>query len=479
MRTSLRPQFSLVCLALFLLIGLSACEIKTFCQASELLAPVIISGPIHGEIISNLRPTFSWRSANACSVAGFKIELGNDQTGMVASPSEATWTVNEDLAQATKYYWKVAAVARDGSIGPYSISNEFFTGPTCFANQSLEISLDSPQDGIIVTTASPALSWSYKNEICTPEGHGFTVQNQATGQTVLSGNGGAYTSFQTSLDYLQDCQLYRWWVVPTLAGQPAQIHAFTTASFVTNFNNACPDSACNAATLSPPGLVSPADGSIWTKPYPSISWDFENTYCRNNVRFLAEVGSDPAFSAGSYAHVELPGTSDLGFDFAAYSLEDCTDYFWRVTSLLPDDPGETQVSNTFSFFTDLTDTCRKKSNSTVNSDSFCRNGPGTLYPKALYLAKGQEVELIGRSQDSTWLIMRRNDGKGSCWINASLLDTTISLADLLAQSAPPLPVQITPTPKPTDEVCVKPPHPNLEEGCWIWFPDKCQWECWN
>ncbi len=324
--------------------------------------------------------------------------------------------------------------------------------------------MDSPREGTMVSTASPALSWSYKNESCTPEGHGLVVQNQATGQTVLHGDGGAYTSFQTSLDYLQDCQLYRWWVIPTLAGQAAPSYAFYTASFVSNFNNSCPDSACDASTLLPPSLVSPADGTIWTKPFPSLSWTYESTYCRYNVRFRTEVGPDPRFTQGTYSSAELSGTFDLGFDFAAYALEDCTNYYWRVTTLPSEDQstGESQISPTFSFFTDFKDTCRQKSSSTVNSDSFCRNGPGTLYPEALYLAQGLEVELIGRSQDSSWLIMRRLDGRGSCWINTSLLDTTISMADLLVQSAPPLPVQITPLPnsQPTAEVCIKPPHPN-------------------
>ncbi len=126
MKTSFRPQLSLVWLALFLLTSLSACEIKTFCQPDELLAPIIDSGPIQGEIISNLRPTFSWQSANDYSITGYQIELGNDQNGVIASPSDINWTVNTDLDEATKYYWKVAPVARDGSIGPYSISNEFF-----------------------------------------------------------------------------------------------------------------------------------------------------------------------------------------------------------------------------------------------------------------------------------------------------------------------------------------------------------------
>jgi hypothetical protein len=35
-----------------------------------------------------------------------------------------------------------------------------------------------------------------------------------------------------------------------------------------------------------------------------------------------------------------------------------------------------------------------------------------------------------------------------------------------------------PTPKPKEDVCVKPPPPS-SDPCYIWFPEKCQWECFN
>ena len=31
----------------------------------------------------------------------------------------------------------------------------------------------------------------------------------------------------------------------------------------------------------------------------------------------------------------------------------------------------------------------------------------------------------------------------------------------------------------TDEGCVKPPHPDPQNNCWIWDADECKWECWN
>ncbi len=32
---------------------------------------------------------------------------------------------------------------------------------------------------------------------------------------------------------------------------------------------------------------------------------------------------------------------------------------------------------------------------------------------------------------------------------------------------------------PPGDVCVKPPHPNPQDGCWIWNEKDCKWECWN
>jgi hypothetical protein len=31
----------------------------------------------------------------------------------------------------------------------------------------------------------------------------------------------------------------------------------------------------------------------------------------------------------------------------------------------------------------------------------------------------------------------------------------------------------------TEEVCVQPPHPDPQNNCWIWFPEECEWICFN
>jgi len=33
--------------------------------------------------------------------------------------------------------------------------------------------------------------------------------------------------------------------------------------------------------------------------------------------------------------------------------------------------------------------------------------------------------------------------------------------------------------QPAPKVCVQPPHPNPQNNCWVWEPDKCAWVCYN
>jgi hypothetical protein len=422
------------------------------CQAAELLPPEITSGPAEGEIIATLRPSYAWRAANDCAVQGYQLEIGNQQQAIISNTATTSWAMNADLQEATRYSWKVAAVAPDGTVGPFSRSTTFFTGPTCSANQMMEISLDSPSSGQVVGQGSPELKWSYasyqQSSVCMPEGHRFVVQNQATGQVVLQGDGGPHTSFSTPIQYLEDCQRYQWWVIPTMNGQPANSYGSKKASFSTDFGGLC--ASCDSLNLQAPVPLTPPDGAIWTQASPVITWEYDQPYCLNAFEFRAEISPDPAFTP-PVTNTQFPAHEfSMMFDPAAYLLEDCTTYYWRVFALQSDAGGSqvSQVSPTFSFITDFTGNCQddvlgEKPGGKVARDSVCRGGPGTAYPIRLYLSGETQVDFLGRSEDSSWLVIRRPDGYGECWINASLLETTIqSIAGLPVKEAPPLP---TPT----------------------------------
>jgi uncharacterized protein YraI len=73
----------------------------------------------------------------------------------------------------------------------------------------------------------------------------------------------------------------------------------------------------------------------------------------------------------------------------------------------------------------------------------CRRGPGTVYETVWYLPQGQTVPLVGRSQDSTWLVVERSDGLGQCWVSAGYLTINVAVGSLTVIAAPPLPPTTT------------------------------------
>ncbi len=85
---------------------------------------------------------------------------------------------------------------------------------------------------------------------------------------------------------------------------------------------------------------------------------------------------------------------------------------------------------------------------TGNVNLNCRLGPGLVYETVWYLMAGQTVPLIGRSEDSNWLVVQRSDNLGRCWVSASYVTTNIDIGDLTIIEAPPIPPTITFTPLP-------------------------------
>ncbi|HSH02804.1 MAG TPA: SH3 domain-containing protein [Anaerolineae bacterium] len=82
-----------------------------------------------------------------------------------------------------------------------------------------------------------------------------------------------------------------------------------------------------------------------------------------------------------------------------------------------------------------------------------RSGPSTAYPVLATAANGDSLVLIGRNQDTSWVVTELENGQ-EAWISTSVLDLTADLdpLDLIVPPAPPAtPVPPTPTPAPTPE----------------------------
>jgi hypothetical protein len=71
-----------------------------------------------------------------------------------------------------------------------------------------------------------------------------------------------------------------------------------------------------------------------------------------------------------------------------------------------------------------------------------RGGPGTNYDVVTSLTQGTELRIVGRNEDSSWLVVDLPEG-GTGWIRADLIVFTFSIDLLDIHAIPP-----TPTAKP-------------------------------
>ena len=59
---------------------------------------------------------------------------------------------------------------------------------------------------------------------------------------------------------------------------------------------------------------------------------------------------------------------------------------------------------------------------TVLEQANCRYGPGAAYLYKYGLYPGNNIEIIGRNEPGTWIVIRAIGGTNPCWVKASLLD---------------------------------------------------------
>jgi hypothetical protein len=85
----------------------------------------------------------------------------------------------------------------------------------------------------------------------------------------------------------------------------------------------------------------------------------------------------------------------------------------------------------------------------------CRTGPGTAYPRVAAVEVGEAVQVVGRSQDGKyWIIRNPANPKTLCWLWGQYVTMTGIAGMLPVMTAPP-----KPTPKPTKVPTAKPKPP--------------------
>lgn len=70
--------------------------------------------------------------------------------------------------------------------------------------------------------------------------------------------------------------------------------------------------------------------------------------------------------------------------------------------------------------------------------SNCRYGPGAPYLYKYALIEGSNLEIIGRNDLGTWILVRAIGGKNPCWVKASLMSIKGDVMDV-APTYIPLP----------------------------------------
>jgi hypothetical protein len=73
---------------------------------------------------------------------------------------------------------------------------------------------------------------------------------------------------------------------------------------------------------------------------------------------------------------------------------------------------------------------------TVLEQANCRYGPGAAYLYKYGLYPGYNLEIIGRNEEGTWVVIRAIGGTNPCWVKASLMDIHGDVMSLAPASLP-------------------------------------------
>ena len=231
-----------------------------------------------------------------------------------------------------------------------------------------------PKSLVIVDDLTPTFSWHYPGD-CLPRNYHIEVSNQSyegdcfgggwrgEGMLVISETVGASTEW-TPAAPLEPLTLYHWHVAGEISDDVLGDYS-TVACFFTG-------PTCGLASLVPPELVYPEDGWIIPSDYIALLWSYSGECMPES--FLAELSDDPSFAGPNlmegYSDREVPLTNTV-----TPFLEDCTQYYWRVTARVGSILGPT--SEVWSFTTDFEGTCSDTSKSgACDFDCDCESEQG-------------------------------------------------------------------------------------------------------
>ncbi|MFH1228674.1 MAG: DUF2341 domain-containing protein [Planctomycetota bacterium] len=136
--------------------GISAwSSIWNFTTALAIPAQPVLSAPANGVTGLSLSITLSWDAATNAATYHLRIATDNMFSNIILNQSNIVGTSFNPpgLAYATNYYWQIQAISNDLMAGDWSLCRQF---TTYIGN----LSLVSPPDGAITSSANTVLTWA-------------------------------------------------------------------------------------------------------------------------------------------------------------------------------------------------------------------------------------------------------------------------------------------------------------------------------
>lgn len=283
---------------------------------------------------------------------------------------------------------------------------------------------------------------------------------------------------------LEDCTQYYWkarGLVGDTAGPFSEIH-----TFFTNYNYACAVPAvlkpvCDSADLVAPEIIAPIQGEINPQYGAEVITEvrYPDSSC-NPEYFEKVVTTDPNLIGGTN-FIFTPGPVNILSPFGEFSgsaqltstLDDCTQYFFRVRAVVGETLGP--LSEIVTFFTDLNGSCEipeffiSEALAAPIQNANCRQGPSSsAFDIVDTLLAGRKYTPLGQGPDHLWLLFKAPNFDSNCWVFAENIDLScrgevVNLFNLGGCELPIVEYPRIPTPLPTATFTPEPDEPFVAE----------------
>ena len=270
-----------------------------------------------------VNPTLTWNSS--ATATSYTVQIST-------SPTFSSFVVNQNgiatnsynatgLGGVTLYFWRVSATNAGGS-SAFSSTLSF----TTTLSPPAAPTLSTPQNGAVLVSVSPTLSWN-----ASVGATSYTLQvSTAADFSALIVNQSGITGTSAPVSGLSNSTVYYWRVsASNVGGSSSYSSAFSFTTII--------------APPAAPSLLSPHDTATGVAISPSFTWNTSPTA----TSYTIQVSTSPSFA--SFV-VNVSGITPTSYN--AFGLGGNGTFYWRVSAT--NAGGTSSFSAPFSFSTLLT-----------------------------------------------------------------------------------------------------------------------------